>query len=92
MKSTCSPAAATKPSPLPVLLQRHRERVRLADLVRRVRRDRDLRVDPRLHGGAGFGATPLVATVNAAEPAAERVEDACPVTFPVEFEVKVIVH
>ena len=39
-----------------------------------------------------FGARPSVCTVNAAEPATDNVDDACPVTFPVEFDVNVIVH
>jgi len=39
-----------------------------------------------------FGKTPSVSTVNGAEPATDNVEDACPVTFPAVFDVKVIVH
>jgi hypothetical protein len=39
-----------------------------------------------------FGDTPSVATVNAAEPATDNVDDACPVTLPAEFDVNTIVH
>jgi hypothetical protein len=38
-----------------------------------------------------FGEFPSVATVTG-NPASVSVDDACPVTVPVEFDVKVIVH
>src|SRR3954468_19319013 len=42
--------------------------------------------------GAEFGATPLVETVNADGVPSVPVQEALPVTFPVEFEVNTIVH
>ena len=57
-----------------------------------VRRDLDVRVDERLDRVARVRRRPSVCTVNAAEPPTESVDDACPVTLPAVFEVKMIVH
>jgi len=45
-----------------------------------------------LTASAEFGDWPSVCTVNDAEPPTDRVDDACAVTLPAEFDVKVIVH
>ena len=75
-----------------VLLQRHRERVRLADLVRRVRRDRDPRVHPRLRapGPSSRRRRPCSASARHRRPT--RVVCALTVVTPVTAELSVIVQ
>ena len=85
VKSTCSPAAATKPATVTeVLLQRHRERMRRPHLVRRVRSDRDPRIHERLHRITTSRRRRRRLDRERRRPPTESVEDACPVTLPAE--------